>query len=351
MQWIELFERYSRRRLIGIICGIVVWVAIADYETGYELSFSFFYLGAIALATWCIGWRFALFISVASVALGFAGDLLAGASGRSLLLAGWNGALALAFYLVTVAILSALRSLQLRLEEMVRVRTGALTREMAKRELLEKEILEVSEREQRRIGHDLHDSLCQHLTATAIAGEVLRGRLEAKAQPEAGDARRVVALVEEGIALARSLARGLAPIELEEEGLMAALREMSSTTSERFHIDCRFECPDPVVVHEMAAAGHLFRIAQEAITNAIKHGRARTVTVRLATGPGVLRLSIRDDGAGLPASIAESRGMGMHIMRHRAQMIGGEIEIRPGQPGTIVECTLRKEEDLLPLHP
>ncbi len=345
---IGFFERRSRPALIAIISAIVLIVAVADYFTGYDFSFAFFYLGAVALATWFISPRFALLISVISVLLGFAGDLLAGAAKEKLFLSGWNAVLALAFYAVTVNILAALRSLQNRLEEKVRGRTAELTEEMLKREFLERELLAVSEREQRRIGHDIHDSLCQHLTATAIAGEVLREKLEAKEQPEAADARCLIALVEEGISLARSMARGLAPIELEEDGLMAAFHDMAHTTGERFRIDCRFECKDPVYVHDLAVAGHLFRIAQEAVTNAIKHGRARLVVIALSSTPAEIRLAVRDDGSGFPEPAPEARGMGMHIMRHRARMIGAQIQIRRAQPGTLVECVLRREEEVVP---
>src|SRR5271165_1988590 len=112
---------------------------------------------------------------------------------------------------------------------------------MAERERLERELLEISEREQRRIGHDLHDSLCQHLTGAALAGQVLEEKLAARRLPEAGDASKVVELVEEGISLSRKLAKGLHPIEMEAEGLMQALEELVATSTELFKVSCRFE--------------------------------------------------------------------------------------------------------------
>ena len=180
MRFVSYFERLSRTTLIAVVCLIVVAVAVLDYITGFDISFSFFYLGAIALATWCIGSRFALFISILSVALQCGGDLLAGARGHSFFVSGWNAILALAFYTVTVRMLAALRSFQVQLEARVEERTQELTMEMQKRQKLENEILAVSDREQQRIGHDIHDSLCQHLTAAAIAGEVLREKLRSR---------------------------------------------------------------------------------------------------------------------------------------------------------------------------
>ncbi len=348
MTWLlRFFERRSRAQVVLIIWMIGIAVGIADYYTGYELPFSFFYLAAIALAAWFISWQFGILMSFISVGLSIASDILAGASGKFLVLSCWNKVLALCFYLVVARVLSALRSLQVRLEEKVKDRTAALTTEMRKREALEKEILAVSEREQQRIGHDLHDSLCQHLTATAIAGEVLREKLENKRAPETDDVRQIVALVEEGITIARGLARGLAPVEFEAEGLMAAFSQLSRTVSERFHIDCRFRCADPVLIHDGSVSMHLFRIAQEAVTNAIKHGHAQRVTIYLASEPGITRLTIHDDGNGLPDPLPKERGMGLHIMQHRAKMIEADLDVRRTKPGTIVECTLRKDEDLL----
>jgi len=346
---LRFFENCSRPRLVLIIWFFAIGVGALDYFTGYEIAFSFFYLGAIALAAWFIDWRFAVLISIASSSLSFISDILAGAAGRRLFLSAWNTFLALGFYIVVVWILTALRSLQNQLEQKVRDRTAALTAEMKKREALEKEILAVSDREQQRIGHDLHDSLCQHLTATAIAGEVLREKLEGQGRGEAADARQIVTLVEEGITMARGLARGLAPVEFEEEeGLMAAFSQFARSISERFHIQCTFLCADPVPIHDGGVAIHLFRIAQEAVTNAIRHGHSRNVKIALVGEPGLTRLTVRDDGCGIPEGLQKTPGMGLHIMRHRAKMIEAELDIYPAKPGTIVECTLRKDEETLP---
>jgi signal transduction histidine kinase len=229
----------------------------------------------------------------------------------------------------------------------VQQRTSALTEEMAERQRLESELLEISEREQRRIGQDLHDGLCQHLTGATLAGQVLEEKLAAQHLPEANDANKVVELVEEGINLSRKLAKGLHPVEMEADGLMLALEEYAATTSELFKVSCRFDCDLPVLIHDTATAGHLFRIAQEAVGNAIKHGRAKNISIRLDATEEATVLTVKDDGVGLPESLPKNHGMGLRIMAHRSGMIGGVFSAhRAGPGGTLIICELRTR-----LHP
>jgi signal transduction histidine kinase len=220
-------------------------------------------------------------------------------------------------------------------------RTAALTDEMAERERLERELLEISEREQRRIGHDLHDSLCQHLTGAALAGQVLEEKLTARRQPEARDAGKVVELVEEGIAISRKLAKGLHPIEMEADGLMQALEELAATSTELFKVACRFECDSPVLFRDATVSIHLYRITQEAISNAVKHGKAKNINVALETLDDGVSLRVQDDGVGLPALPPKNAGMGLRIMAHRAGMIGAAFTVRrEAAGGTLVSCVV-----------
>jgi len=245
------------------------------------------------------------------------------------------------FLFVVVAILTRLRKLHKELEERVRQRTVALTNEMQERTRLENELLGISEREQRRIGHDLHDSLCQHLTGTALAGQVLGEKLAEKSLPEAAAATHLVQLVEEAIDLTRALARGLHPTELEGEGFMDGFRELAATITERFQIPCKFECSDAMRITAPAGAIHLYRIAQESITNAIKHAKASHLTIRLDREDGMVKLMVSDDGVGLPEIARRGQGMGLRIMAYRASMIGASfvIENLPSR-GTRVTCAL-----------
>jgi len=331
----------SRPLVIGTALVLVLVIGLADYLTGYEISFSIFYLLPIALAVWFVGRPFAVLVSVLSVASWLGGDVAAGAVYSSKFVPAWNAAIALAFYLVVMWLLSGLKSSQETLEARVRQRTAALTSEMSKRERLEGEILAISEREQQRLGRDLHDSLCQHLTGTAMAGQVLEEKLAAKSLPEAADAEKVVLLVEEGITLARNMARGLSPVQLDAEGLPSVLEELAANTREKCGIDCRFYCAGGGAIADPMAAIHLYRIAQEAVTNAVRHGRASRIAISFSSTDHGPVLTIKDDGSGLPDALpAGNKGMGLHIMSHRAAMIGASFDAHraPGG-GTLVTCS------------
>ena len=254
---------------------------------------------------------------------------------------GWNGVIALTVYFVVVKTLVSLRKLHNELEERVRQRTTALTNEMQERTRLEKELLEIGERGQRQISHDLHDGLGQHLTATALASEVLAGQLENQSLPESVAAKHLVKMVEEAINLTRTFARGLQPVEMEAEGLTDGFQELARNVSERFKVACEFECRETVSLHDAARSTHLYRIAQEAITNAIKHGKAKFINVSLEQTPEAITLSITDDGSGLPENARAGEGMGLRIMAYRAGMIGAAFNIeRLPESGTRVTCKL-----------
>jgi signal transduction histidine kinase len=337
-QWIN---PHAKAFWVILSLGIVALVGLVDYVTPFELNFTAFYLVPVILAVWFVNWRFGIFVSALCVLVSIAGDLLTGAPYSSSLVPVWNAAILLAFYLVVLWILAKLRSLHHELEERVRQRTAALNREMQDRMRLEEQILSISEREQERIGHDLHDSLCQHLTGVALAGEVLSEQLAAQARPEAKASEHLVEMVEAAIDLTRTLARGLHP-ELKGEGFIDALRQLAASMSEGFKTSCRFQCDGPVDIGEEGVATHLYRLAQEAINNAVKHSHAREIVVRLETcGPG-LRLTISDDGIGLPAPMPA--GMGMRTMAHRASVIGAAFQVERLAPhGTRVTCQLPDE--------
>ncbi len=205
---------------------------------------------------------------------------------------------------------------------------------------LEKEILEISDRERQRIGQDLHDGLCQHLAGIELMSQVLEQKLAAKSKAEAARAGEIAAHVREAISQTRLLARGLSPVTLESEGLMSALHELAANTETMFGVQCRFRCDQPVVVTDPAAATHFYRIAQEAVSNAIKHGKASRVLVEMkSAGAGVV-LTVNDNGGGFPKVLPKTKGMGLRIMQYRAGMIGGSLAIETGAGGgTRVVCS------------
>ncbi len=343
--WIKRFERQPRARVVVSALFIVIAVGAVDFVTGSEISFSVFYLLAVGLAAWFVGRKFALFISVLSVAVSLTGDLATGGRYYSRWVPWWNASIVLTFYFVVVSLLTRLRAVYGEMEARVKQRTQALTQEMAERERIERELLEISEREQRRIGRDLHDSLGQHLTGVALAGQVLEEKLAARGLPEAADASQMVELVQEGIALSRKMARGLHPIEIEADGLMQALEELTAISSDLFRVACRFECDSPVLIHDTAISGHLYRITQESISNAVKHGKAKNIIVQLETLDDGIALRVKDDGSGLADARTRNEGMGLRIMAHRASMIGGAFEAkRDPAGGTIISCTLSQQQ-------
>jgi PAS domain S-box-containing protein len=214
--------------------------------------------------------------------------------------------------------------------------------DITEREQLERALLEISAREQRRIGQDLHDGLGQHLTGIAFMAKVHEAKLAEKQLPDAADAAKIVKLVNEAIHKTRVLARGLLPVVSDSQGLMSALQVWAGEVEDLFGISCRFQCENDVLIHDDTMATHLYHIAQEAVNNAIKHGHAQDILIRLSAEDGWGTLQIRDNGTGIQEDRSSNRGMGLHIMSYRAGMIGGRLEVRPSPPhGTCVTCTFR----------
>jgi PAS domain S-box-containing protein len=211
--------------------------------------------------------------------------------------------------------------------------------DITERKHLEKTILEISAREQRRIGQDLHDGLGQHLTGIAFMSKVQEQKLMEKGMPEAGDAAKIVNLVNEAINKTRELARGLLPVVSDAQGLMSALRQWAGEVEDLFAVSCRFQCFTAVLIHDDAVATHLYYVAREAVNNAIKHGHARQIVIRLAADQRQGALTIQDDGYGISSTVPGNKGMGLHLMEYRARMVGGSLEVRRlATGGTMVTC-------------
>jgi len=193
------------------------------------------------------------------------------------------------------------------------------------RQRLEREILEVGEREQHRIGEDLHDSLGQQLTAIEMMCTSLKSDIAEREPSLLPQVDRIAGMLREAVAQTRSMARGLVPVKDEPEALWVSLVELAERTDALGRTRCVFNCPQPVLVEDNAVAGHLYRIAQEAVNNALKHGGARHVTLSLAESDGTIELTISDDGHGLAKT--KGAGMGLQVMKHRAEMIHGELTV------------------------
>jgi PAS domain S-box-containing protein len=239
-----------------------------------------------------------------------------------------------------------LRTAHNELETRVQQRTESLAitinqlqEEVRERRKLETEVLRIGELERQRIGQDLHDSLGQMLGGISFLSRVLHGRLSTKNIPEASDAAEIETIAMDSIKLTRSLAKGLNPLAQRPDSLMIAMKDLAWNTENMFAIRCIFECEEPVLVDDYIVAAHTYRIAQEAVANAVRHGKAGNIRILLTRPDDGILMTIKDDGVGLPDEIPESSGIGFRTMRYRAESIQAslKIELNP-DGGTIVSC-------------
>jgi PAS domain S-box-containing protein len=219
---------------------------------------------------------------------------------------------------------------------------SGILHDLTTRKALEREVLEIAALEQRRIGQELHDSTGQELTALGLLAEALVEALAKSSPGEAILATKIAEGLQRVLDQVRALSRGLIPVEVDAAGLMAALAELASQTSKLPGVTCTFECGEPVLVEDNQTATHLYRIAREAVTNALKHSQAKNITISLEGDTRSLTLNIRDDGIGFAPEPVDSKGMGLKIMRYRAGLINARLAIGAAEPaGTVVSCILK----------
>lgn len=206
---------------------------------------------------------------------------------------------------------------------------------------LEQNILEISEDERRRIGHDLHDGLGQHLTGIALLSKALHQRLAAQQLPDSQQAEQIAELISKSIGWTRDLARGLSPVTIDADGLPSAMEELTTSVSKLLGITCRCNCRDEVPLDGETSL-HLYRIAQEAINNSVKHGKASQIEVGLNADPDAVRLTVLDNGSGLSEKTRSHPGLGLQIMQYRAKMIDATLSIvrQKSEGGTLVTCVV-----------
>jgi signal transduction histidine kinase len=314
--------------------ALLFGISWLDLATGHQVSLVLFYTAPIVFAVWLCDNKSVFVIAGLSGVLWSWADLVLGHSYSNATVQAWEIAIRFAFFFLV-----ALAGIAIR--ERHRASQARITL-LEHTQRLEKQIIEVSEYEQQRIGRDIHDGLCQFLAAIGCAVSALKIDLKERKNDElAAKASEIEKLLGDSVNQARDLSHGLVPVQLDEAGLPAALHELANSTSRLLPVQCRFESVGQTAAANNGKATHLYRIAQEAIHNATKHGKAQKIDIRLSANASATSLSISDDGIGFARNENNTNGVGISIMRYRANLMEGEFAIESGTSGgTVVSCTV-----------
>jgi len=330
------FARQPRSVILIEMIAALIFIAVVDYLSGSSIRLLPFYAVPIFVVAWFIDKKTAVTFAVFAGLLSLTADWLDNDPD----LVGWIRIWEVTRHLGSCVCVALVASLLRSKSDSAAARIALLEHSQQ----LEREIVGISDAERCRIGQDLHDGLCQYLAALGCSATSLRDDLEKlKLKQEAGAAGELAELLQDAVVQTRDLARSLIPAQVGRMGLVSALESLSQSVARLQGVECAFEFNGSSKTYEDHSARHLYRIAQEAISNAIRHGGARKIVVSLKTTERLTVLRIQDDGVGLKASAANDPGMGMglNIMRHRASQSGGVLRIEePPGGGTLVSCTV-----------
>jgi signal transduction histidine kinase len=330
----ELLKRQSTGMVIAIAAVLLLLLGVLDYITGWELSVSLLYALIIFLVAWRATRKTALTFATVSGVIWCVANLRVHPYSTNLGYA-WAAFTRLAYFIFVAIGGASLKAYR----ESNRARIEALEHARA----LEHEIARVSESEQRRIGQDLHDGICQSLAAIQFAVSSMRDDLKSQSPEDAEGLQEIATMVKDTISETRNLARRIFPVQMEEAGLAAVLDELVSSLRRHHRVEAIFDTHGEVKIRDPEVAMHLYRIAQEAVNNALKHGHPKKVVISLHEDESALQLAISDDGAGAPAPSSSADGMGLKTMRHRANLLGASLDIRSALGGGVsVICSLPK---------
>ncbi len=219
-------------------------------------------------------------------------------------------------------------------------------RDLTERKTLERRLLDIADEEQKRIAHDLHDGLGQELTGLAMMAEALSIELREKSLPESKTAKKIAHLLDGSLRSVRGMAQGLRPVEidshgLESNGLAAALERLALQTAQMHRVQCKFDATDSIPNRGSEVATQLYRIVQEAVTNAAKHGKPNVIEIKLGKKNEEMELFVSDDGVGMVENSNSTGGIGMRSMHYRCSLIGARLSIESKPDGgTVVACRL-----------
>jgi signal transduction histidine kinase len=327
----NVFARQPRGWILAEMVIALLVIGLLDFTTSYQFRLLPIYAGPIFVAGWFFGGRYGTATAAFSAIIWWCANWFSGDPELRSWVAPWEITRHVTFFFVVGWTAAALRAKQ----DIVAARIALL--EHSRR--LEQEVVTISETAQRRIGQDLHDGVCQVLAALSCSATSLRTDLEKRELlAEARVAGELARLLQAAVVETRDLARSLVPAYVGEVGLPIALDALAQSVSRLHRMNCRFELRGGERRADEETDTHLYRIAQEAISNSIKHGKASHITLALEVSDDVFALSIMDDGIGLPENPSKE-GLGLTMMAYRARILGGELRVeRLAGGGTLVAC-------------
>ena len=325
---------------VAILLGCVLLIAAigyGDYFEGSENSMLLLYLVPIGLATWYIGMVAGFAMAVLSSGSDVTADILAHVPQTNW----WDLLTSVIYFAIFIVLLSHCHNLIDTMRARIEERTADLRQEIVARKDLEHKMALVEVRERREIGQEIHDGLCQHLTGTALKAQIVATELQREGNDTMEKAGEVVSLLNNGIKIARDIARGLFSSDLEGEELLPALDMLAARTSRDHGIQCEFVNHTNVFIPPDKCT-QLYWIAREAVNNAITHAKASRIQIRLENSGDNLTLAILDDGPGMKNVDAASSGIGLQVMARRAELADGNLVFGQSESGgAVVYCKIR----------
>jgi signal transduction histidine kinase len=332
MRFVTAFQRQPCGWIFAEATALLLPIGFYDYKTGYEFSLTILYCLPIFLVAWCCDRKSGLLMALMAGITWWWADVQAGHPYLHSWVEGWEVLVRCGFFVITAIGTAAVKH--------QRDTSASRIALLEYSQRLEREIIGISEREQERIGQDLHDGICQYLAALSCSAASLKTDLEGYDLPaEARVADELAGFLRDAVVQTRNLARGLVPVQMDEAGLASALEELTASATRLLGIRCVYESSGAPLIKDNTVAMHLYRIAQEAINNATKHGKATKILVSLIEDGNATTLRIADDGTGISKVANGSGGMGLGLMYYRARLVGGELRIdEPVTGGTVVSC-------------